>query len=154
MGKKFYAVIFCVLSCSVLLLGMSYSKNSNDSVGSDLIESSNDSFRVVYSMDKNLDTRDNNELRLSLINKKSTDTQYALYLKEIDNDIVENVYYSINDGEDYLLTDNVIYLGEFSKYGTLGDASTFKVTLKGLDNYSFYYSIGEYKVLDEVSYGS
>mgnify|MGYP003312626098 CR=1 FL=1 len=50
--SRFYIVIFCVLSCSVLLLGMSYSKNSNDSTDTDLIESSNNNFRVVYSTDK------------------------------------------------------------------------------------------------------
>lgn len=154
MGKRFYIVIFCVLSCSVLLLGMSYSKNSNDSTDTGLIESSNNNFRVVYSTDKNLDTRDNNKLRISLVNKKSTDTHYALYLKEVDNKAVQGVYYSINDGEDYLVTDNVIYLGELSKYGTNGDMLAFNLTLKGLDNYSFYYSVGEYNLLDEVSYGS
>lgn len=154
MGKKFYIVMFCVLSCSVLLLGMSYSKNSNDNLSPDLIESSNNSFRVVYSTDKNLDTRNNNELNVNLINKKSTNTHYALYLKEVNNLEVEGVYYSIDDGEDYLLTDNVIYLGELSKYGTDGDLLSFKLALKGLDSYSFYYSIGEYNLLNEVSYGS
>ena len=154
MGKKFYIVIFSVLSCSVLLLGMSYSKNSNDNLSPDLIESSNKSFRVVYSNDKNLDTRNNNELNVNLINKKSKNTHYALYLKEVNNLEVEGVYYSIDDGEDYLLTDNVIYLGELSKYGTDGDLLSFKLTIKGLDNYSFYYSVGEYNLLNEVSYGS
>lgn len=147
MGKKFYIVIFCILSCSVLLLGMSYSKNSNDNMDTGLIEYSNDSFRVVYSHDKLLDTRDNNTLRVSLINKKYDDTSYALYLKEEDNKDINGVYYTIN-GEEYALTDNVIYLGTLSKYGTNGDTYMFDISLRGADSYSFYYSIGE------VSYGS
>lgn len=147
MGKKFYIVIFCILSCSVLLLGMSYSKNSNDNMDTGLIEYSNDTFRVVYSHDKLLDTRDNNALRVSLINKKYNDTSYALYLKEEDNKDINGVYYTIN-GEEYVLTDNVIYLGTLSKYGTNGDTYMFDISLRGTDSYSFYYSIGE------VSYGS
>lgn len=147
MGKKFYIVIFCILSCSVLLLGMSYSKNSNDNMDTGLIEYSNDTFRVVYSHDKLLDTRDNNTLRVSLINKKYNDTSYALYLKEEDNKDINGVYYTIN-GEEYALTDNVIYLGTLSKYGTNGDTYMFDISLRGADSYNFYYSIGE------VSYGS
>ena len=147
MGKKFYIVIFCIVSCSVLLLGMSYSKNSNDNMDTGLIEYSNDSFRVVYSHDKLLDTRDNNTLRVSLINKKYDDTSYALYLKEEDNKDINGVYYTIN-GEEYALTDNVIYLGTLSKYGTNGDTYMFDISLRGTYSYSFYYTIGE------GSYGS
>lgn len=147
MKNRFYLVVFCILSCSVLLLGMSYSKNSNDSMDTGLIEHSNEYFRVVYSHDKLLDTRDNNTLRVSLVNKKQIDTSYALYLKEVNNKDISGVYYTIN-GEEYVLTDNVIYLGSLSSYGTDGDAYIFDVSLRGFEDYSFYYSIGE------VSYGS
>jgi hypothetical protein len=126
---------------------MSYSKNSNDSMDTGLIEHSNEYFRVVYSHDKLLDTRDNNTLRVSLVNKKQIDTSYALYLKEVNNKDISGVYYTIN-GEEYVLTDNVIYLGSLSSYGTDGDAYIFDVSLRGFEDYSFYYSIGE------VSYGS
>lgn len=147
MKNKFYLVIFCILSCSVLLLGMSYSKNSNDSMDAGLIEYSNEYFRVVYSHDNNLDTKDNNSLRVSLINKKYDDTSYALYLKEVNNKDISGVYYTIN-GEEYVLTDNVIYLGSLNSYGTDGDSYIFDISLRGPEEYSFYYSIGE------VSYGS
>lgn len=148
MNNKFYLVVFCILSCSVLLLGMSYSKDSTDHVDTGLIEISNDSYRAVYSMDKNIDTKDNNKLRVSLINKKNTDTNYALYLREESNKELIDIYYSINGGEEYLLTDNVISLGNLSEYGTDGDTYIFDITLRSVEDYSFYYSIGE------VSYGS
>lgn len=148
MNKRFYVVIFCILSCSVLLLGMSYSKDSNDLVDTESLKVSNESYKAVYSSNEYLDTKDNNKLRVSLVNKKGIDTKYALYLKEKDNKIVENVYYSIDGEEEYLLTDDVIYLGTLNKYGTEGDTYIFDITLRGLDTYSFYYSIGE------VSYGS
>lgn len=154
MGKKFYIVIFCVLTCSVLLLGMSYSKNSNDSSDTGVIENNTDTFRVVYSTDSLLSTKSNNNLIISLTNKRSRDINYALYLKEIDNDIINDVYYSINDSEEYILTDNVIYLGKLSSYGTNGDMSSFNITLRSNNDYSFYYSVAEYDFVDEVPYGS
>ena len=147
MNNKFCLVILCVLSCSVLLLGMSYSKNSNDSMDTGLIEYSNDSYRVVYSHDNLLDTKDNNILRVSLVNKRYEDTSYALYLREEYNRDIEGISYILN-GVEYVLTDNVIYLGSLSKYGTNGDTYMFDITLKGTEERSFYYSIGE------VSYGS
>lgn len=147
MNNKFCLVILCVLSCSVLLLGMSYSKNSNDSMDTGLIEYSNDSYRVVYSHDELLDTKDNNILRVSLVNKRYEDTSYALYLREEYNRDIEGISYILN-GVEYVLTDNVIYLGSLSKYGTNGDTYMFDITLKGTEERSFYYSIGE------VSYGS
>lgn len=147
MNNKFCLVILCVLSCSVLLLGMSYSKNSNDSMDTGLIEYSNDGYRVVYSHDELLDTKDNNILRVSLVNMRYEDTSYALYLKEEYNRDIEGISYILN-GEEYVLTDNVIYLGSLNKYGTDGDTYMFDITLKGTEERSFYYSIGE------VSYGS
>ena len=147
MNNKFCLVILCVLGCSVLLLGMSYSKNSNDSMDTGFIEYSNDSYRVVYSHDELLDTKDNNILRVSLVNKRYEDTSYALYLREEYNRDIEGISYILN-GVEYVLTDNVIYLGSLSKYGTNGDTYMFDITLKGTEERSFYYSVGE------VSYGS
>ena len=111
MGKRFYIVIFCVLSCSVLLLGMSYSKNSNDSLNPNLIESSNDSFRVVYSADKNLDTRNNNELRVLsrnnlvfsdyVVNKILIPKNQPIWLKCEINHLSLDFLYSL-DGKNFI----------------------------------------------------
>lgn len=148
MEKKFYLAIFCILSCSVILLGMSYSKKSSDAIDTELQHVNNDSYKAVYSNNEYLDTKDNNSLRISLVNKNKKDTNYALYLREVNNKKVENVYYSINGGEEYLLTEEIINLGTLTKYGTNGDTYIFDITLRGIDTYNFYYSIGE------VSYGS
>ena len=69
MGNKFYFVVFCLLSCSMLLLGMSYSKDSLNDVEDSIIDSENNRFRVVYDRLGNLDTKDNNELEFNIINK-------------------------------------------------------------------------------------
>ena len=147
MGKKFYFVIFCILSCSVLLLGLSYSKKSDDSFSTDFIEYNYDDFRVIYSHDNLLNTNDNNKLRVTLINKKQVSTGYALYLREENNKDISGVYYTIN-GEDYVINVFVFFLGNFHGCGYYGVSYIFDISVSGIEDYSFYYSVGE------VSYGS
>ena len=148
MGNKFYFIVLCLLSCSMLLLGMSYSKDSLNDVEDSIIDSENNRFRVVYDRLGNLDTKDNNELEFNIINKRSIRVNYALYLKEVDNETYEDIYYSINDSEYQLLTDGVIDLGYLSKFGYDGDSKQYKITLKSDSEYSFYYSVGEYSCID------
>ena len=154
MGNKYYIVLICMLTCSVLLLGLSYSKQSSEGVDNGLIEVNNDTYRVIYSTDKELNTIDGNEVRISLINKKDSDTNYAIELKEIDDDTYDNVSYSLDGINYYVLTDNVINLGVLNAYGNEGDSKQFTLSLKGIDNYTFNYSVIEYIFLNEVSYDS
>ena len=81
-------------------------------------------------------------------------TIYSLYLKEIDDDMVVDVAYTIDGVNYHLLTDNVIDLGVLSSYGTLGDLSTYTIALSSNNDYVFDYYIDEYTFVDEVSYDS
>lgn len=154
MNKKFYLVLICILSCSVILLGLSYSEKSSNNVETGIIEKNNSSYKAVFSTNDKLDTARNNELKVTLINKKNEDTNYALYLKEIDDDMVVDVAYTIDGVNYHLLTDNVIDLGVLSSYGTLGDLSTYTIALSSNNDYVFDYYIDEYTFVDEVSYDS
>jgi hypothetical protein len=154
MNKKFYLVLICILSCSVILLGLSYSEKSSNNVETGIIEKNNSSYKAVFSTNDKLDTAKNNELKVTLINKKNEDTNYALYLKEIDDDMVVDVAYTIDGVNYHLLTDNVIDLGVLSSYGTLGDLSTYTIALSSNNDYVFDYYIDEYTFVDEVSYDS
>lgn len=154
MNKKFYLVLICILSCSVILLGLSYSEKSSNNVETGIIENNNSSYKAVFSTNDKLDTAKNNELKVTLINKKNEDTNYALYLKEIDDDMVVDVAYTIDGVNYHLLTDNVIDLGVLSSYGTLGDLSTYTIALSSNNDYVFDYYIDEYTFVDEVSYDS
>ena len=79
---------------------------------------------------------------------------YTLYLKEIDNEVIEDVAYTIDGINYYLLTDNVIDLGVLSSYGTSGDLGTYTIALSSNNDYVFDYYIDEYAFVDEVSYDS
>jgi hypothetical protein len=135
-------------------LGLSYSEKSSNNVETGIIEKNNSSYKAVFSTNDKLDTAKNNELKITLINKKNEDTNYALYLKEIDDDMVVDVAYTIDGVNYHLLTDNVIDLGVLSSYGTLGDLSTYTIALSSNNDYVFDYYIDEYTFVDEVSYDS
>ncbi len=154
MSNKFYVVLICMLTCSVLLLGLSYSKQSSDGVDIGLIENNMDTYRAIYSNREELNTLKNNQVRINLINKKDNATNYALVLEEIDNDTFENIFYSLDGENYYLLTDNMINLGTLNAYGNDGDTKQYDVSLKASENYTFKYTIKEYIFLNEVSYDS
>lgn len=154
MSNKFYAVLICMLTCSVLLLGLSYSKQSSDGVDIGLIENNMDTYRAIYSNQEELNTLKNNQVRINLINKKDNATNYALVLEEVDNDTFENIFYSLDGENYYLLTDNMINLGTLNAYGNDGDTKQYDVSLKASENYTFKYTIKEYIFLNEVSYDS
>ena len=148
MGRKFYVILVCLLSCSVILLGLSYSKQSSDNTDTGMIETNKDGFRVVYSTEDRLDTIKENKVNITVINKKNSNTSYGLYLNEIDEDMYENIQYTIDGINYYALTDNIIDLGTLSSYGTVGDIGMYTVILKSSNNYIFDYYV------DEVSYDS
>ena len=154
MSNKFYVVLICMLTCSVLLLGLSYKKQSSDGVDIGLIENNMDTYRAIYSNQEELNTLKNNQVRINLINKKDNATNYALVLEEIDNDTFENIFYSLDGENYYLLTDNMINLGTLNAYGNDGDTKQYDVSLKASENYTFKYTIKEYIFLNEVSYDS
>ena len=154
MSNKFYVVLICMLTCSVLLLGLSYSKQSSDGVDIGLIENNMDTYRAIYSNQEELNTLKNNQVRINLINKKDNATNYALVLEEIDNDTFENIFYSLDGENYYLLTDNMINLGTLNAYSNDGDTKQYDVSLKASENYTFKYTIKEYIFLNEVSYDS
>ena len=154
MSNKFYVVLICMLTCSVLLLGLSYSKQSSDGVDIGLIENNMDTYRAIYSNQEELNTLKNNQVRINLINKKDNATNYALVLEEVDNDTFENIFYSLDGENYYLLTDNMINLGTLNACGNDGDTKQYDVSLKASENYTFKYTIKEYIFLNEVSYDS
>ena len=154
MGKKFYVTIICLLTCSVVLLGLSYSKQSTDNNDNNIIETNDEKYRVIYSHNEYLSTTKNNELKITLINKQNDDKDYALYLNEIDNDVYEDVSYTTDGTNYYTLTDNMINLGTLSAYGTTGDAKIYTIKLKSNNNYVFEYFIAENVSSNEVSYDS
>ena len=139
MEKRFYILLFCILTVSVFLLGFSFSKDSG--VAEKIVKISKDTeeYRVIYSNNViKLDKEDS--FSISIINKSDVSKKFYLSLKEADLNY-DKVYYSIDDSEKLVLTKDYIYLGELSSYGTLGDHSTYNVRLFSDTDYKYSFDV-------------
>lgn len=148
MGKRFYIVLFCVFSLSVVLLGLSYSKESGVNNEVYLADNTNDTYRVIFDNDNLIDTGSNNTMTLSIINMKNEEFNYSIKLKELDDLKYKDVYYTINNGEEIKLKDDVIELGTLNSYGSLGDQGTYQILIYSKCNalYNFEVSLNNKKI--------
>lgn len=139
MEKRFYILLFCILTVSVFLLGFSFSKDSG--VAEKIVKISKDTeeYRVIYSNNLiELDKEDS--FTISIINKSDVSRKFYLSLTEANLNY-DKVYYSIDDSEKLELTKDYIYLGELSSYGTLGDHSTYNVRLFSDTDYKYSFDV-------------
>lgn len=141
MSRRFYVLLFCIMSVSAILLGFSYAKESGETDVASLAEIHNETFRVVFSNNKRLDTMDNNQVDISIINKDTKDNHFALQLDEIDGQQVEDVYYSIDDAEEQKLTNGLIDLGSVKAYGSDGDYTLHHLKIRSVHAYEFSLSM-------------
>ena len=70
MGKRFYILLFVIMSASALLLSLSYASESgrNDEVA--LAEINKDEYRVIFSNSKKVDTKDKMALLYQILSKE------------------------------------------------------------------------------------
>ncbi len=136
MSKRFYIVLFCILSLSVVLLGFSFAKESGNNGLTSLESGSTDEYRVVYSNNQRLDNEENDTVNISIINKMKEEAKFYLVLEEINNNSYDNLYYTIDSGTKKEMLSNEIYLGELNSFGTNGDFTNH--TIKLIDNSDKY----------------
>lgn len=141
MEKRIYIILFCVLCISVVLLGFSFSKDSGTKDLSFLKENDNEEFRVVYSKSNEIDTINDSEITLAIINKSDSSNEFVVNLVENNNNVYNDVFYTINDGPEFKLSDNKIILGSLNKYGTDGDFDTFKLNIYTKNNVKYSFKI-------------
>ena len=132
MNKRIAFVLVCVMGASVLLLGLSYSKDSSDGSEVSLIESTNNNLKVVYS-DSYSDIVVNDEIErdLSIVNLSDIDSNYFIYVESTNYD---DLYYVLDNGVETKLNKRLIYNGEIKKLGILNDQVSHKIKIinKGL----------------------
>lgn len=146
MGKRFYIILFVVLCGSLLLLGFSYSKTSGLNDGNIIYEEVNDNYRVIYSNNK-LDTKDNKQLDISIINRSSEKRSFFLKLKG-DINSYQNVTYTIDDGDKLPLNNGIVALGSLEKMGVNGDFIKRTINLYSESNNVLEYDLNIIDTLD------
>ena len=139
MEKRFYILLFCILTISVFLLGFSFSKDSGVAERIVNISKDNEEYRVIYS-DNVIELDKESSFTVSIINKSDVSRKFYLSLLETDLNY-DKVYYSINDGDKVELTKDYIFLGELSNYGTLGDQVTYDIKLFSEVDYKYSFDV-------------
>lgn len=136
MGKRFYILLFVIMSASGLLLSLSYASESgrNDEVA--LAEINKDEYRVIFSNSKKVDTKDNNKIEFGIINKSDEINNFALVLNS-DDKVLDDLYYSINNGSKEPVTNGMINLGEVQAFGTEGDFNFYSIEISSNNDYEF-----------------
>ncbi len=152
--KRFYVVLLGILFVSVLLLGFSFAKESSIDRLSSLYELDNSELRIVYSRENKINTKNNTDITLSIINKKNFKREILVSVEEIHNDTYRNVFYKIDNGPEHLLVDSVISLGELAPYGKEGDHKNIKLSIYTKDDNEYNFvikNVGEDYVFNNLS---
>lgn len=120
------------MGVSVLLLGMSYSKESDNDSNLELNEYFDNNLRVVMSSEyKDITVSDYLTLDVSVINRGDYDLTYNMNI--IGQDLDE-LYYQIDDGEMFKVESSLLYSDELSAYGTANDHNVHKLTIYNESN--------------------
>ncbi len=128
--KRVYIIVFSVLCVSIMLLSLSFAKESGPNNVNTLFQHSTDNYRVIYGDGDLINTYDSKVSDISLINKSNAKKVYALNIVSKDNKEYPNILYSLNGSKDSKLGDGVILLGSLEAFGTDGDHATYSLELK------------------------
>jgi len=130
MTKRFYIILFLVFSLSAILLGITYSKESDIDINDILYEENTSEVKIVYSSE-NILTKDNSSLDFSITNKSEEKLYYTIKLNNL-NDASYN--YVLDNLENKYTTDK-IYTGVINSYGTDSDVVTHTLDIISDNDY-------------------
>ena len=141
MRKRFYIFTFVILSLTIVLFGVSYSKDSGE-VQYTTFNTNKNNLKVIYEKNNvfkvetvsKIDDFENLDASLvNVVNLSKKKVSYALYV--MDDKAINKVYYSTKDGEKALVDDKIVYLGDLNKFGTIGDSKSLKLRFFSLEEY-------------------
>ncbi len=134
MNRKYYLVLILVLSVSVLLLGLSYSKDSSNNIYTSEFESYDHSLKISTSDNiKEVKVEDFISRDIGVINNGVVK---ATFVVEVLTNSLDGLTYSINNGEVQKLDDNIIYTQELDALGADNDNDFTSFNIKIYNNTS------------------
>lgn len=146
MSKRFYIEIFLILIVSIVLLGLSYSKDAGEMRTLALNEKESDVVRVVSLNDMEMN-QDNPSNYFNVINKTQEGTKFVVKLIEKHGKSY-HVSASVDGGKAYPVNNGTIMEFSLKPYGSQGDQKSFNLFLSidDADN-TFDVVIEEVKIL-------
>lgn len=126
--KRFYIPLVIILCLSVLLFGVSYSKESGK-INYTKAAVNKDGLKIVYDngnfINVHNSTNPNKYQKItgnivSITNESKKNKEYLIKIK-CDNCFNKEIYYSLDKKAPQILNSEIIYQGTLSKYGTEDD---------------------------------
>ena len=151
MRKKYYFIVLFVLILSILILGISFSKESSNEMSAVVNEVNNDKLRIIYKNENLFKLNKEFENDITIINNNSSNVRYAIILSEINGKKYENISYVIDNSEVKQVNDKgIIYIGKLNEYGFDNDLIIHHIKIfannQNSSNYEFSLNI---KVINE-----
>ena len=130
-------MLFFVFAISILLLGLSYSKDSGNDMELKINEMHDNYFRIVYSTGDVL-TKESNKVDFGITNITNKNQDYVIKLVNSGD---KKVYYSLDGETEKTLDKEVIFTSSLSKYGTDGDYAMHRLSVNGEGNFNVRLSV-------------
>ena len=155
-NKRFIIVLFVIGCASILLLSVSFSKES----GSNSFEHNSvltDTLKVNYSRN-NLLTLENSYIEFSVINQKNSEVSYYVDINNKEDLLNRELYYIFDNGDKIKLNEDKIYIGKLASFGSDGDfvSHSLRIFSKDGEEFRIPVLVDVYEEVqdNEVSYGS
>ncbi len=130
-------MLFFVFAISILLLGLSYSKDSGNDMELKINEMHDNYFRIVYSTGDVL-TKESNKVDFGITNITNKNQDYVIKLVNSGD---KKVYYSLDGENEKTLDKEVIFTSSLSKYGTDGDYAMHRLSVNGEGSFNVRLSV-------------
>ncbi len=130
-------MLFFVFAISILLLGLSYSKDSGNDMELKINEMHDNYFRIVYSTGDVL-TKESNKVDFGITNITNKNQDYVIKLVNSGD---KKVYYSLDGETEKALDKEVIFTSSLSKYGTDGDYAMHRLSVNGEGSFNVRLSV-------------
>ena len=129
MKKKLYFVIASVLFISIILLSISYAKESKYEKESSTYEINEKNIKIIYQNNNHFKLNKNFSNNITIINKDSKEITYGIFINGIDNQEHSDIYYSINDKNKEKIKNGIIYIGTLTPFGTSNDLNSHSLKI-------------------------
>lgn len=145
-NRKYYLILFLVLSLTIVLFGLSYAKSAGVVSEPNIINYYADGMKIIYSKDNVLNLEEIQEIDLSIINTNNYDIEYEVRVLEVNNREFDDVYYQINDSVSMKLDDGTLYIGKLSKLKENNDYEKINIKIWSLSKTDYKFNINVKKI--------
>lgn len=129
-NRAYYLILLCAIFTSFCLLTVSYSTYSGVNNESFINKERIDNFIITYKTENNISLKEEKSFDFAITNKDTRARSVAIYVLEKNQKPINDVSFSLNNGEEKTLTKDPILIENFSAFGDEEDFKSYRLELK------------------------